>query len=91
MVRKEKRIVKLEDQDFQSIVFDLNTVEIKPTAGFDVIQENTPDGRIFSVPDWNLGGRLATNGEDAILEIAIAELTAPITIKLRKPLTNHKQ
>jgi hypothetical protein len=82
VIRIERRIVKLEDQDFQNIVFDLNSGEIKPTAGFDVFQENTPDGRIFSVPDWNLGGKLTSSEENLILEIAPEGLTAPITIRL---------
>jgi len=82
VVRKDRRIVKLEDQDFQNIIFDFSSAEIKPTAGFDVIQENSPDGRIFSVPDWNLVGKLASDEEEVFLEIASKGLAAPITIRL---------
>jgi hypothetical protein len=51
-------------------------------AQLDVHNENTPDGRIFSIPAWQMGGKITQDGEKVILEIAIESLEREFSIEL---------
>jgi len=81
-VDKSKKIVKLEDTDYQSIIFNTSKQEIRPIARLDVHTENTPDGRIFSIPAWQMGGRIFQDGEKIILEMAIEGMEQEFTIEM---------
>jgi hypothetical protein len=81
-VDKPKKIVKLEDADYQSIIFNMGEQGIRPIAQLDVHNENTPDGRIFSIPAWQMGGRMGQDGEKIVLEIAIEGMEQEFTIEV---------
>ncbi len=81
-VDKHKKIVKLEDADYQSLIFKLSDQEIRPIARLDVHSENTPDGRIFSIPAWQMGGKIVQDGEKMILEIAIEGLEQEFSVEM---------
>ena len=80
-VHRPKKMVKLEDDNFQTIIFDLNVQDIRPTARLEVHSENTPDGRIFSIPEWGVGGKIAKDGEKVVLEVAAEGLDQEFTIE----------
>ena len=80
-VHKTKQIVTLEDGDVNRVRLDLNTQQIR-SGEIDVIQQNTPEGRIFSIPSWHMGGKIQENDGHVVLEIACNKLTSPFTIQL---------
>jgi len=80
-VHKTKQIVTLEDGDVNRVRLDLNTQQIR-SGEIDVIQQNTPEGRIFSIPSWHMGGKIQENDGHVVLEIACNKLTSPFTIEL---------
>lgn len=84
VVNRVVKVVKLEDSEYRNLVFKLETQEILPQVGFEVLQENTPVGRIFSVPAWKMAGTLRRLDASAQLEIAVEnlELESPVTIEL---------
>ncbi len=81
-VDKPKKIVKLEDSEYQSIIFNMSKKEIRPIARLDVHNENTMNGKIFSIPPWHMGGRIAQEGEKIILGIEIEGLEQEFTIEM---------
>ena len=80
-VHKAKQIVTLEDGDINRVRLDLNTQQIR-SGEIEVIQQNTPEGRVFSIPAWQMGGKIQENNGHVVLEVACNKLASPFTIEL---------
>lgn len=80
-VYKAKKKVELTDQELNRVLCNLNTLQVS-SGEIEVISLNIPDGKAFSIPVWNLGGKIQNSNDKVVLELAPNELSAPFTIEL---------
>ena len=80
-IHKSKKIVTLEDMDVNRVRFDLAIQQIR-SGEIDVIQQNTPEGRVFSIPLWKMGGKIQETDGHVIIEVACDKLASPFSVVL---------
>jgi len=80
-VHKAKKIVMLEDREFNRVRCDLATQQVR-SGEIDVNSLSTPEGKIFSIPVWKMAGNMQNSNDQVVLELAPSELTAPFTVEL---------
>jgi hypothetical protein len=81
IVYKPQRVVTVQDPSVNSVKFVLEALEIK-SSDLEIYQENTPQGRIYSIAAWKMGGNIMKEADSVILEIAVVGLEKPFTINL---------